>query len=117
MLFALLFGTALVLIRISLPEGAEPGRSGRDGGHGTRLAAILMPFAGITFLWFIGVVRDGFGGFEDKFFSIGVHRQRAAFPGDDFRLVSGRRGVELQPAFATGSKTPVVSSGRRCCWH
>ena len=28
-----------------------------------------MPFAGITFLWFIGVVRDGFGRFEDKFFS------------------------------------------------
>ena len=28
-----------------------------------------MPFAGIAFLWFIGVVRDGFGGFEDKFFS------------------------------------------------
>jgi Na+/phosphate symporter len=28
-----------------------------------------MPFAGIAFLWFIGVVRDGFGGYEDKFFS------------------------------------------------
>ena len=28
-----------------------------------------MPFAGIAFLWFIGVVRDGFGRFEDKFFS------------------------------------------------
>jgi len=28
-----------------------------------------MPFAGIAFLWFIGVVRDGFGKFEDRFFS------------------------------------------------
>ena len=28
-----------------------------------------MPFAGIAFLWFIGVVRDGFGRFEDKFFA------------------------------------------------
>ena len=28
-----------------------------------------MPFAGITFLWFIGVVRDGIGRFEDRFFA------------------------------------------------
>ena len=28
-----------------------------------------MPFAGIAFLWFIGVVRDGFGRFEDRFFA------------------------------------------------
>ena len=34
-----------------------------------KVAAILMPFAGIAFLWFIGVVRDGFGRVEDKFFS------------------------------------------------
>jgi hypothetical protein len=33
------------------------------------VASILMPFAGIAFLWFIGVVRDGFGRVEDKFFS------------------------------------------------
>ncbi|MGO4441791.1 hypothetical protein AB4Z42_00395 [Mycobacterium sp. 2YAF39] len=68
-LFALLFGTALVMIRMSLPEGAEPGSQWADGGHGIRTSAVLMPFAGIAFLWFIGVVRDGFGGFEDKFFS------------------------------------------------
>ena len=28
-----------------------------------------MPFAGITFLWFIAVVRDGVGRFEDRFFA------------------------------------------------
>ena len=28
-----------------------------------------MPFAGICFLWFIGVVRDGFGRYEDRFFA------------------------------------------------
>jgi hypothetical protein len=69
-LFALLFGAALILIRLALPEGAEPGSQWVDeaGGH-IRTSAILMPFAGIAFLWFIGVVRDGFGGFEDKFFS------------------------------------------------
>jgi len=28
-----------------------------------------MPFAAIAFLWFMGVVRDGLGRYEDKFFS------------------------------------------------
>ncbi len=68
-LFALLFGGALVLIRISLPEGAAPGSQWTNSDHSIRVASVLMPFAGIAFLWFIGVVRDGFGGYEDKFFS------------------------------------------------
>jgi hypothetical protein len=69
-LFGLLFGTALVLIRTALPEGAEEGAQWLDSGSTRmRVAAILMPFAGIAFLWFIGVVRDGFGRLEDKFFS------------------------------------------------
>ena len=69
-LFGLLFGTALILIRTALPEGAEEGAQWMDAGsQRMRVAAILMPFAGIAFLWFIGVVRDGFGRLEDKFFS------------------------------------------------
>jgi hypothetical protein len=68
-LFALLFGAALVLIRTALPEGAPEGSQWVDHGHHIKIASILLPFAGIAFLWFIGVVRDGFGGFEDKFFS------------------------------------------------
>ena len=69
MLFALLFGAALTLIRLALPEGAEPGSQWVDNSGHIKVASILIPFAGIAFLWFIGVVRDGFGGFEDKFFS------------------------------------------------
>jgi hypothetical protein len=69
-LFGLLFGAALILIRIALPEGAEPGSQWLvSGSTNIKTAAIIMPFAGIAFLWFIGVVRDGFGGYEDKFFS------------------------------------------------
>lgn len=59
-MFAVLFTTVIVLMRTAAPDG---------GDARARVAAILMPFAGIAFLWFIGVVRDGFGGFEDKFFS------------------------------------------------
>jgi len=68
-LFALLFGAAIILIRSSLPEGAQPGSQWLDAGSvKMRVAAELMPFAGISFLWFIGVVRDGLGQLEDRFF-------------------------------------------------
>ena len=69
-LFAVLFGTELVLIRLALPEGAEPGAQWlQTGSTNLKIAAILMPFAAIAFLWFMGVVRDGLGRYEDKFFS------------------------------------------------
>ena len=65
----MLFGTALVLIKTALPEGGQPGSQWIDGANGKlQVASVLMPFAGIAFLWFIGVVRDGFGRFEDRFF-------------------------------------------------
>lgn len=69
-LFAILFGAVLILIRTKMPEGAEGSTqwltTRRDG---IATATKLMPFAGISFLWFIGVVRDGFGRYEDRFFS------------------------------------------------
>lgn len=69
-LFAVLFGVAIALIHTALPEGAQPGAQWVEGSEGkVRAAAVLMPFAGICFLWFIGVVRDGLGRFEDKFFA------------------------------------------------
>lgn len=69
-LFGLLFGVALVLIRTALPEGGEPGSQWLVAGSThIKTAAMIMPFAGIAFLWFMGVVRDGLGGYEDKFFS------------------------------------------------
>jgi hypothetical protein len=69
-LFAVLFATALVLIRLALPEGEQQGAQWMQAGRtNLKIAAIIMPFAGIAFLWFMGVVRDGLGRYEDKFFS------------------------------------------------
>jgi hypothetical protein len=69
-LFALLFGIALVLIRLALPEGGESGSQWLvDGSTNLKVAATVMPFAAIAFLWFMGVIRDGLGRYEDKFFS------------------------------------------------
>jgi hypothetical protein len=68
--FALLFSTSLGLLRSVTPEdpfAATPWTE--DGGGRVRLALSLMPFAGIAFLWFIGVVRDQLGELEDRFFA------------------------------------------------
>jgi hypothetical protein len=67
--FALLVGSAYVLIRISIPQ--DPGESlwlAENAGT-VRVALGLIPFAGIAFLWFMGVVRDRIGDYEDRFFS------------------------------------------------
>ena len=69
-IFAVLFAAVLVLVRTALPEGAAPGSQWLEvGSRRIEVAALLMPFSGISFLWFIGVLRDGFGRLEDKFFS------------------------------------------------
>ena len=69
-LFALLLGTSLILIRISIPtDPADGGRWLEERANTVVLALSLMPFAGIAFLWFIGVVRDRIGSHEDRFFS------------------------------------------------
>jgi hypothetical protein len=68
--FALLFGAVIILVRTRMPEGIKDSGSWLKTEHtGVLTAAVLMPFAGIAFLWFIGVVRDGFGRYEDRFFA------------------------------------------------
>jgi hypothetical protein len=69
-LFAVLLATIVILIRISIPEDpADGGLWLAERGATVDLALSLAPFAGIAFLWFIGVVRDRIGHFEDRFFS------------------------------------------------
>jgi len=69
-LFALLFGATLILIRVKMPEGVGDSAEWLYSQKGGILTATkLMPFAGITFLWFIGVVRDNLGRYEDRFFA------------------------------------------------
>jgi len=68
--FALLFGACIVLIGSSMPAGPqERGAWLQKERGGAVLALTLMPFAGIAFLWFVGVVRDRLGAFEDQLFA------------------------------------------------
>ena len=69
-LFALLYGTSLVLVRISIPAGPSADTASLDANLETiSLALNLVPFAGIAFLWFIGVIRDRLGDQEDRLFA------------------------------------------------
>jgi hypothetical protein len=69
-LFAILFTISLVLLRTALPETLTSETAWVErGAQQISVALGLMPFAGISFLWFIGVVRDRLGGFEDQLFA------------------------------------------------
>ena len=68
--FSILLIISLVLIRISVPANpADAGAWLSSGGKSVTLALNLLPFAGIAFLWFIGVLRDRMGAQEDRFFA------------------------------------------------
>jgi hypothetical protein len=69
-LFSLLLITSLVLIRMTVPADPQDAGAWLSGGAGVaNLALHLLPFAGIAFLWFIGVLRDRLGQHEDKLFA------------------------------------------------
>lgn len=68
--FAVLLSTSLVLLALAVP--ADPTNVGpwiEQGRSTVMLALQLIPFAGIAFLWFLGVVRDRLGAYEDRFFA------------------------------------------------
>jgi len=69
-LFALLYGASLVLVRISVPDAQSVDATSLEShAQAITLALNLVPFAGIAFLWFIGVIRDRVGDLEDRLFS------------------------------------------------
>ena len=68
-IFSLLMFTIFGLLRRSIP--ADPLESGAwlANTKTIALALNLVPFAGVAFLWFIGVLRDRLGQQEDRFFA------------------------------------------------
>ena len=69
-IFAVLLIISLLLVRISVPFEPVEAVDWLEGHWKTvDFGLNLLPFAGIAFLWFIGVVRDRLGDQEDRFFS------------------------------------------------
>jgi len=69
-IFGVLLMAALTMSRIALAEGGlETLQSDAQSRSLIRFSLNLVPFAGIAFLWFIGVLRDQLGAVEDRLFS------------------------------------------------
>ena len=69
--FAIFYGLSLVLIRISIPADMTADNAAwlETNLRTVSLALNLVPYAGIAFLWFIGVIRDRLGEQEDRLFA------------------------------------------------
>jgi hypothetical protein len=70
--FSVLFVFTLLLVRSAIPK--DPADAGQWLTDKSRRELVLaglwlVPFAGIAFLWFVGVVRDRIGEAEDRFFA------------------------------------------------
>ena len=69
-LFCVLLLAVFWLLRISVPtDPLESGDWLRTSSSRVAIALNLVPFAGLAFLWFIGVLRDRLGSREDRFFA------------------------------------------------
>ena len=69
-LFAVLFGACVLIIRFSINDLAtSPQTWVQNGAPKLRFAVALVPFAGLFFLWFIAVARERLGRHEDQFFA------------------------------------------------
>ncbi len=62
--FALMLGTALVLVRLAVPTDSQQSGSWLDDRwrkNAVVVALYLVLFAGLAFLWFVGAIRDRIG--------------------------------------------------------
>jgi len=68
--FSILSLAAFGLLRFSIPaDPLAPSTWVSTNSKTVAVALNLIPFAGIAFLWFIGVLRDRLGQREDRFFA------------------------------------------------
>jgi len=69
-LFSVLLIAGLLLFRLSVrADPLEAGAWLKTSSGTVALTLYLVPFAGIAFLWFIGVIRDRLGELEDQCFA------------------------------------------------
>ena len=104
--FALLLTLAFVMIRLSLP--ADPGQgsswlSDPNKRTSVGLALNLLPFAGIAFLWFIGVIRDDIGSHEDRFFATVLLGSGLLFVAMLFASAAVAAGLRMEVSSIHGS--------------
>ena len=101
--FSSLFIISLILIRLAIPaRPTEPGDWLNEPvfRNWVHISLNLVPFAGIAFLWFMGVLRNRIGLQEDRFFATVFLGSGLLFVAMLFVAVSVTRG--LMDTFSAG---------------
>jgi hypothetical protein len=115
-IFAVFMIAALVLLRLSIP--ADPRVAGSwltDPGRRTavEVGLSLIPFAGIAFLWFVGVLRDRIGHREDRLFATVFLGSGLLFVAMLFVAAAVAGGLFAAAARSSGPPAPdVLALGR-----
>ncbi len=103
-LFSILLICSLWLLWRSIP--ADPLAAGfwlETSSERVSLALNLLPFAGVAFLWFLGVLRDQLGPKEDRFFATVFLGSGLMFLGMTFVAASALGGLILAHSAAPGA--------------
>jgi hypothetical protein len=114
--FAVLLGAAMVLIWVAVPEDSR--RAGEfmldDSSRDLVVVALhLLPFSGIAFLWFIGVIRDRLGENEDRFFATVFLGSGLLFVAMIFCAGAVAGGLVVSADDVSAIDLPVWTYGRR----
>jgi hypothetical protein len=108
-LFSVLLISSLWLLRLSVPsDPLEVGAWLQTSSRRVTVALNLVPFAGVAFMWFLGVLRDRLGAKEDKFFATVFLGSGLMFLGMLF--VAAAAGEGLITAYSAEPKSGLDSS-------
>ena len=114
-IFSVLTIAGLGLVRYAVPaDPSVPGTWLTEPHHrnAVRCALDLVPFAGIAFLWFIGVLRNRLGELEDQFFATVFLASGLLFVACVFAS-SAVMGALIEAVVAGNLESEVYYFGRR----
>src|SRR5258705_4268625 len=111
--FSLLLLLILWLLRTSIPaDPLEPGAWLATDTRAITVALNLVPFAGVAFIWFIGVLRDRLGQLEGRLFASVVFGRALLFLAMFFGAAAVKRaGFFIASVFRANE---IVSLGTFC---
>jgi len=113
--FAILYVLALALLREAVGVALDTQAVMENlTGSGSTMALVglyTVPFAGIAFLWFIGVVRDRIGAREDKFFATVFLGSGLLFVAMLFAGAAVLGGLIAGNRFGTATPTDISTVG------
>ena len=112
--FSTLYIASLLLLRLAVPaDPTDPGAWLADPNFRAwvGIALNLLPFTGIAFLWFMGVLRNRIGLLEDRFFATVFLGSGLLFVAMLFTTAALSRG--LLDNFGSGAGLPAQSDAYR----